>query len=95
MKVPFPDFIPRLSLLTTRVAIALTGLRFPIVSVAMPDVSKRVFIVRPPVDRSDLVPAFAALASVDGWQQVFEAVDRDTGEPALIVFEAAPDKEAA
>lgn len=61
----------------------------------MPDVSKRIFIVCPPVDRPDLVPVFAALASVDGWQQVFEAIDRNTGEPALVIFDGSPLTEAA
>ncbi len=61
----------------------------------MIDILKKVFIVRPPVDRHDLASAFEALASVDGWQQVFEAVDQETGEPALVVVEAAPEKDAA
>ncbi|MEN9393692.1 MAG: hypothetical protein RLZZ104_2035, partial [Pseudomonadota bacterium] len=51
--------------------------------------SKSVFIVHCPVDRPDLAAAFATLAGVDGWQQVFTATDRETGEHALVIFDAA------
>ena len=55
----------------------------------MAEISRKIFIVCPPVDRPDLCRAFDLLASKDGWQQVFNATDRDTGKSVLVVFEPA------
>jgi hypothetical protein len=53
----------------------------------MPDVSRKIFIVRPPADHPELQPHFAALASKDGWQLNFIAEDSETGEIACVRVE--------
>jgi hypothetical protein len=66
-----------------------------IVRVAMPDVSRKIFILRPPADRPELQPHFAALASKDGWLLHYIAEDSETGETALVRVEFGDNGEGA
>lgn len=50
----------------------------------MPDVSRKIFILRPPAEFRELEPHFAALASRDGFRLHFVIKDKETGESAVL-----------